>query len=121
MITSALFTIFTFSLLSVFTFFIAKESPKGSYKRWEYTSLPGVLTPNVLKSKETWIVAHEAMSPYFTLLAIYFSLAGVFNVVLIFMGNEKVEIILTVSFLLGIVAFSIIVFAGDRIVSKQEG
>jgi hypothetical protein len=67
---SILFTAAVFGLLSLLTFFIAKHSPAGQYKSLEYTSLPGLMTRNTLRSKNSWITAHEATSSGFTLLAV---------------------------------------------------
>ena len=105
MITSVIFTLTIFSILGVLTFFIAKESPKGKYKSLNYTSLPGILTPRVLKSRENWIMAHEAMSPYFTLLAIYFSIAAVINSIVIYSAHSLAEIVFGCSLFLGIFIF----------------
>ena len=67
---SILFTAAVFGLLSLLTFFIAKHSPAGQYKSLEYTSLPGLITRNTLRSKNSWITAHEATSSGFILLAV---------------------------------------------------
>ena len=120
MITSAVFTLVTFSVLGVFTFFIAKESPKGEYKSLTYTSLPGILTPRVLSSKENWVMAHRAMSPYFTLLAVYFSLAAAVNEIVIFTANSYAGVVFNCSLFLGITIFAVLVFLGDRVVAKHE-
>lgn len=120
MITSAVFTLVIFSVLGVFTFFIAKESPKGEYKTLTYTSLPGILTPRVLSSRENWVMAHKAMSPYFTLLAVYFSLATAVNEIVIFTANSYASVVFNCSLFLGITIFAIIVFLGDRVVAKHE-
>lgn len=102
MITSAVFTLVVFSVLGVLTFFIAKESPKGEYKSLTYTSLPGILTPRVLSSKENWVMAHRAMSPYFTLLAIYFSLAAAVNEIVIFAANSYAGVVFNFSLFWGL-------------------
>lgn len=120
LITSVIFTLTIFSILGVLTFFIAKESPKGKYKSLNYTSLPGILTPRVLKSRENWIMAHQAMSPYFTLLAIYFSIAAVINSIVIYSAHSLAEIVFGCSPFLGIFIFSLLVFLGDRVVAKHE-
>lgn len=120
MMTSALFALVTFSVLAIFTFFIAKESPKGEYKSLTYTSLPGILTPRVLSSKENWVMAHRAMSPYFTLLAVYFGLAAAVNVIVIYTANSYAGVVFNCSLFLGIAIFAVLVFLGDRVVAKHE-
>ena len=121
MLISVFFTFLVFSVMSLLTFFIAKEVPKGEFKSLKYTSLPGIMTPNTLKSREACIAAHTAMSPYFTLLSVFFSVAGIVSIILIFMESQFTNTFFTVGMLVGIAFFAVLVWRGDRVAANLPG
>lgn len=119
MLGSILFTVAVFGLLSMLAFFIARHAPTGQYRSREYTSLPGVMTPNTLRSKDAWVKAHEATSSGFTLLAVYFSIAGVVFIALLFYDLAlNYSLVFGLLVLLGIAGFAVLVIVGDRTAAK---
>lgn len=121
MLTTAFYILIVFSVLGVLCFFIAKESPKGQFKSLPYNRLPGIMTANTLSSREAWIAAHKSMSPYFLLLAVYFSLCAVVNLILVW---EDVAVnqqaIFVGSLMVGIAIFGLLVFLGDRVAAQHN-
>lgn len=119
MLVSAIFIIVVFNVLALLCFFIAKESPKGKFKSWNYDRLPGIMTANTLRSREAWVAAHQATSSNFMLLAVYFTLCAVVNLILLWeQFNINGEAVFTVSLLVGIAIFAVLVFKGDRVAAK---
>jgi hypothetical protein len=118
---SVIFSVLVFGVLSLLSFFIAKKSPEGEFRKWDFNSLPGVMTPNTLKSKEAWMKAHRATSSYFTLLAVYFSAAGaLFIVLLAYDLSINYEQVFAVLLLFGILVFGILVVMGDRVAARHN-
>lgn len=116
---SALFSGTVFGILSLLTFFIAYQSPKGRVGKVEFDSLPGVMTPNTLKSREAWMVAHEKTSSSFCLLAVYFSITGVVLMVLSFYElSLNLQYLFGGFLLFGIVWFGALCVIGDRAASR---
>lgn len=121
MLTKSIFILLVFSALGVLCFFIAKEAPKGQFKSIPYNRLPGIMTPNTLSSRQAWTEAHKSMSPFFTMLSVYFSLAAAVNLILIWHdANVDHQAIFTGSLMLGIAFFAVLVFFGDRVASKYN-
>lgn len=119
MIGPILFSVLIFGALSSLCFFIAHYSPKGRFGKRDFDSLPGVMTPNTLKSREAWVAAHEATSSWFVLLAIYFSGAGALFMVLLFSNRPmNHQVVFGCLLLLGIFWFSILALVGDRVASR---
>lgn len=86
---------------------------------WSTHRFPGVMTPNTLRSKEAWVKAHEATSSGFTLLAVYYSTAGVFFIgLLLYDLSLSYSLVFGLLVLLGIAGFAALVIIGDRTAAK---
>ena len=119
MLVSTVFIIIVFNVLSLLCFFISKESPKGSFKSWDYSRIPGIMTANTLSSREAWKAAHRSTSFYFMLLAVYFALGSVVNLVVLWARVDvNSEVVFTVTIMLGIGMFLGLVIMGDRVASR---
>ncbi|GAA1474365.1 hypothetical protein CFELI_01465 [Corynebacterium felinum] len=112
------FLLGTFGLMSLVMFFIAKQSPKGKFGRIKWCDLPGIITPNTLSSREAWVAAHTAMSPYFLGLAYYFALSGVLASLCRVFAPEYTETAFLVLLFPGIAACGFFAIKGDRVASK---
>lgn len=119
MLISALFSGLVFGVLSLLAFFIAYQSPKGQVGKFDFNSMPGVMTPNTLKSREAWMVAHEKTSSWFTLLGVYFSVSGAVLMVLSFYELPTDHRNIFGGFLfVGVVWFGALCLVGDRAASR---
>lgn len=77
------------------------------------------MTPNTLRSKDAWITAHKATSSGFTVLAVYFSTAGVVFIGLLLYGHSlNYSFVFGLLVLLGTVGFAVLVIVGDRAAAR---
>lgn len=121
MLAKMLFMLAVSSAMTLLTFFIAKQSPKGEFRSLKYDSLPGIMTPETLKSRDAWVAAHTATAPYFLLLSVYYGALGAILVILTSMESPVAHAVFKVGHFIGIAVFVVLVWRGDRVAAKVPG
>ncbi|MBV7295654.1 hypothetical protein KRX51_06960 [Corynebacterium sp. TAE3-ERU12] len=76
--------------------------------------MPGIMTPNTLVDRESWIVAHKATATGFMLLAVFFTLVGVAAIAALFYLSEYSRVVFGGGFLVAMLLFGVLIIIGDR-------
>lgn len=106
------FIVVTFALFAGLFWFMGTERFRTVDN---YSRMPGINTPNTLRSRETWVAAHTATARYFKVIAVYFGICLVVNLALSLGGYAHVGTVFIVSFLVGVFAMVPAIFVGDRV------
>lgn len=121
MLIPVIFSFFAFETLSLLMYIIAKHAPKGEFLSIDYNSMPGIMTPNTLRTRESWVAAHEATSTLNLFISIYFTFSAAVMIYLILSGySGNREHVFVYLLFIGLGLFGVSIIYGDRVAAQLD-
>lgn len=120
MVGDVLLVVIGYGVIAAMFFFMATYSARGRCGKWDYDRLPGIMTPNTLHTRETWIAAHRPLRRYFAALGWLYIVCGCGVAWHTIAHGALSDSLFMLTYLGGLLPFVVLIVVGDRLASRAK-